>query len=533
MKKGLFWAIVIILSLSNLPAESPQYLIITYDKFYDAVQPLAQWKQKKGIPTQVVKLSEIGGNNPEAIRTYLRSIYNLPQRPEYILLVGDVNLIQPYRHSSCGPTDNPYADMVDDAQIEYLLGRLPCRNRGQLKSMINKIFLYERTPFLAETLWYRKVTTIRQDPGPYHNDGVNFVRSMILDNSDFISVDTLVNPSHNRRDLRDSICSGRSYILYTGHGAGTRWVSPFNLPPTIKNYRKLLVIFSWCCETVLKRNYLGQRWLITGSETNPKGAVAYIGTTTSGLYAPYRNFVARNFFRAIFQYKTLNIGKALKQGLDSLWMYTPDSFGLKLYSEWNLLGDPEMNLWTSVPQPMAVAHETIIGLGEQSFNINVTAQDGMSIPNALVCVMMPNNPDFYYHSYTDSLGMITFNINPTMQDSIWVTVTAQNRIPYEGKCLASANSCKSTQSVTANGKEIFKIYPNPVKSYFTVRLPQTAGYRILKIFDAAGKVIKVEEVVSLRANEYQVSLDRMNSGVYFVCLETETNKEIQRLIILK
>ncbi len=533
--KAQFVILILLIIASGLFATEAQYLIIVRDNLYQTVQPLAQWKTKKGVITRVVKLSDIGGNNPEAIKKYISDVYYQSDPDlKYVLLVGDINYISPYPHPNCGPTDNYYADVNNDTLLEISIGRLPCQSMSQLRSMIYKIFSYERTPYLSDTLWYKKAVTVRQDPGPYHNAGVHFVRSMILDNSDYTQVDTLWVPTNDRRDLKDTLAQGRSYYLYTGHGGGRNWVSPFNISLPVHNSRKLPIIFSWSCQTVLQRNYLGQKWLKSGSAKYPKGAVAYIGTTTSGLYAPYRNFVARNFFRAIFQYKTLNIGKALRQGLDSLWTYTPDSFGLKLYSEWNLLGDPEMNLWTAVPKPMAVAHETIIGLGEQSFYINVTTQDGMSIPNALVCVMMPNELDFYYRGYTDSLGVITFNINPTIQDSIWVTITAQNRIPYEGKCVVSANSYKSTQSVTTNNmKEIFKLYPNPAKSYFTVRLPQTADDNVLKIFDAAGKVIKIEDLGSLITNEYQVSLDRMNPGVYFVSLETATNKEIQRLIILK
>jgi hypothetical protein len=306
--------------------------------------------------------------------------------------------------------------------------------------MINKIFSYERTPYLSDTLWYRKAVTVRQDPGPYHNAGVYFVRSMILDNSDFVQVDTLVVPTNSRRDLKDTLAQGRSYFLYTGHGGGANWVSPFNISLPVKNGRKYPIIFSWSCQTVLQRNYLGQKWLKSGTVRLPKGAVAFIGTTTSGLYAPYRNFVGRNFFRAIFQYKALTIGKALKQGLDSLWTYTPDNFGHTLYNEWNILGDPELNLWTAVPRPMIVTFESILPMGQQTFSLLARNDNGQAIPDASICLMMPNDSSFYYHGYTDKYGVLSFNINPKLQDSVWVTVTAQNYIPYEGNCfIVSSN----------------------------------------------------------------------------------------------
>ena len=439
--KTQFIILILIILVSGLFASGAQYLIIVRDNFFQTVQPLAQWKNKKGIETRVVKLSEIGGNNPVAIKNYISDVYNRwNPKPEYVLLVGDINYITPYPHPNCGPTDNAYADVNNDTLLELCIGRLPARSTSQLRSMINKIFSYERTPYLSDTLWYRKAVTVRQDPGPYHNAGVHFVRSMILDNSDFVQVDTLVVPTNSRRDLKDTLAQGRSYFLYTGHGGGANWVSPFNISLPVKNGRKYPIIFSWSCQTVLQRNYLGQKWLKSGTVRLPKGAVAFIGTTTSGLYAPYRNYVGRNFFRAIFQYKALTIGKALKQGLDSLWTYTPDNFGHTLYNEWNILGDPELNLWTAVPRPMIVTFESILPMGQQTFSLLARNDNGQAIPDASICLMMPNDSSFYYHGYTDKYGVLSFNINPKLQDSVWVTVTAQNYIPYEGNCfIVSSN----------------------------------------------------------------------------------------------
>lgn len=511
----------LLLGISSGLAIDAQYLIITADRFYEKAQPLAQWKNKKGIRTKVVKLSEIGGNDSQAIRTYIRNGYNnWYPRLEYVLLVGDINFISPYNHPSCGPTDNPYADVNGDAQLELCIGRLPCRNYIQLKSMINKIFSYERTPYLAETLWYRKATTIRQDPGPYHNAGTYFVRSMFLDYGNYLSVDTFVAPNHNAKDVCDSLVQGRSYVLYTGHGGGTHWYAPFNLNPIpIKNGRKLPVIFSWSCQTVLKERYLGQLWLKTGSSRKPKGAVAYIGTTTSGLYARYRNFVARNFFRAILQYQVLNIGKALKQGLDSLWTYTPDSFGQILYSEWNLLGDPELNLWTQVPKPMLVTHPPTISTSPQSFLVQVMGQDSIPIKNGLVCLMSSRDATFYYYGYTDNQGEINFAINPLRSDTIAVTVTAQNFIPYEGKCVISPHFSSNVRTL---GYSFIGDHSLPNRQSSTLR-----------IYDVSGNLIKVQKLENLNHKEVQIVLKGLRSGIYFVNLEGEKSRATKKIILVK
>jgi hypothetical protein len=531
IKKGAL-IISLFLIITSVFASDVNYLIITADRFYNAIQPLAQWKNQKGVITRVVKLSQVGGNDPKLIRNFIANAYNNSYpKLEYVLLVGDINFIHPYEHPDCGRTDNPYADIGGDAQLELSIGRLPCRNVPQLRSMVNKIFLHERTPYLSDTLWYRKATTIRQDPGPYHNAGAHFVHSLILDHSNYQLVDTFWTPSNNAAEVSESIIQGRSYVLYIGHGAGSYWPEPFNVRPSIRNGKKFPIIFSWSCQTLLRTGYLGQRWLKAGTVRNPYGAVAYIGSTTSGLYARYRNFVARNFFRAIFEHHIDNIGKALKEGLDSLWTYTPDSFGRTLYPEWNLLGDPEMNLWTQVPKPMRAVFDTSIGTGKQTFTVNVMTIDRNPITNALVCVMSERDTNCYYYGYTDNLGKTELIINPAISGPISVTVTAQNFIPFEGRCLVVSNSsiniAQTQNSINADDSSILW---NPIQTLLTVRISPILGYKTLKIFDVMGRLVRS---VELKWKNNRISLDGIKNGVYFVSLETESGWKSKKIIFLK
>ncbi len=515
--------------------QGAKYLIICYDRYFRTVQRLAQWKNKKGILTKVVKISEIGDNKPQVIKDYISDCYNSwEQIPEYVLLVGDINNIAPYPHPAVGASDNPYADVNNDTLLELKIGRLPCHNKRQLYVMINKIFNYERKPYLGDTMFYKQAMTIRQDPGPYHNAGVEFVRGVILGNSDFTVVDTLYNPAHNKFDVQDSIKSGRAYVFYTGHGAGTHWPAPFNVNAYVNNKMKTPVIFSWSCQTVLKKNYYGQKWLKAGSPRFPRGAVAYLGTTTSGLYARYRNFVARNFMRSIFQNKTLNIGQALKEGLDSLWQYTPDSFGHTLYSEFNLLGDPEMNLWTAVPKPMTVVHPPNMRDSWQGFNLNVANADSQAVANALVCLSAGLGNDFYHYGYTDSAGNIDFSINPSGYDSIFVTVTAQNFIPYEASCRVTPKTANTYLSGYESERAVAKVAPNPARTYINIKYQKSNiknTNTILKIYDAQGRVVK--ELGRLGVEELRVDLAGIKPGVYFVKIEANRQIETQRLIIIR
>ncbi|MEO0084075.1 MAG: C25 family cysteine peptidase, partial [candidate division WOR-3 bacterium] len=75
MKKTLLLSLILI----NLGWPiGAKYLIITHDNFYEAILPLAQWKHKKGVPTKVVKLSDLNAT-PESIariKNYIVNAYN-------------------------------------------------------------------------------------------------------------------------------------------------------------------------------------------------------------------------------------------------------------------------------------------------------------------------------------------------------------------------------------------------------------------------------------------------------------------------
>jgi len=72
----------------------------------------------------------------------------------------------------------------------------------------------------------------------------------------------------------------------------------------------------------------------------------------------------------------------------------------------------------------------------------------------------------------------------------------------------------------------FSVYSNPAKTFFTIRLPQTACRRqsgfgtsatdrsTIRIYDVSGKAVK--ELDSFGVDELRVSLDGIKSGVYFV-----------------
>jgi len=75
----------------------------------------------------------------------------------------------------------------------------------------------------------------------------------------------------------------------------------------------------------------------------------------------------------------------------------------------------------------------------------------------------------------------------------------------------------------------FEVYPNPAKTFFTIRLPQSANRSQIKMFDVSGKIVK--ELNFSGVGEIRVPLKDIKAGVYFVQLDNQTTTK--KLIITK
>ncbi|MCK5265700.1 MAG: hypothetical protein KAR03_08840, partial [Candidatus Thorarchaeota archaeon] len=148
------------LAQARLQAE---YLIIVNDTFYNDVLPLADWKEKKGLITKVVKTSEIDLTTPTTptanqVASYIQTAYDTwNPAPSYVLLVGDSDHILPHYRTVTGHTavhgffdtaTDLYYGTVDGTDYfpDIFVGRISVDTTGELNTIVDKILNYERTP---------------------------------------------------------------------------------------------------------------------------------------------------------------------------------------------------------------------------------------------------------------------------------------------------------------------------------------------------------------------------------------------------
>ena len=138
--------------------DAADYLIIVADQLENAIQPLAEWKHRKGLITRVVKMSDVGVKDDD-VKDYIQNAYDTwTPAPSYVLLVGDfedvpTDLFFVFLFPYYCYTDHPYS-CVDgsDHYPDLTLGRLPVSDEPNCVAIVNKILAYDRTPDAGQ--WY-------------------------------------------------------------------------------------------------------------------------------------------------------------------------------------------------------------------------------------------------------------------------------------------------------------------------------------------------------------------------------------------
>ena len=118
--------------------------------------------------------------------------------------------------------------------------------------------------------------------------------------------------------------------------------------------------------------------------------------------------------------------------------------------------------------------------------------------------------------------------NITVGRGPWVCCwnSIQNRVYVANFYSSSVSVIRDVMGIEEHLKlntpsQMFEVYPNPAKIYFTVRLPKTIDRSQIKIFDVRGNMVKNEE---LKGKSNRISLDGIKNGIYFVKAGYETRK---------
>ncbi|MBN2620954.1 T9SS type A sorting domain-containing protein [candidate division WOR-3 bacterium] len=449
------------------------YVIITNSTLDTVFQRLADWKTKKGIPAAVRTTNWIythysGEDNAARIRNYLKTLPDSSTR--YVLLGGDTPVI-PCRSAyamSCSagiwpgredtmPADLYYGDLdgtwnfdgdgsygeIEDSVNLYPdlhVGRAPVSTVSQAQKFVEKILEYEKNPdlsylekavFAADILW----------SNPYTDQAIH--KNMIEQQS-FPPGYTITKLYRSQGTLspnavKNALRQGQGLMNHDGHGwidvmsAGTANLHNEDFDTLTNDPYYGICASIGCWTTAYDFNCIAEAFM----NSQDGGGVAFIGNSSYGWGAPgnpgfgYSDQFDSRLFYSLLAEDNYKIGEALSMAKVH---YIPFSHEKNVYRwhqyQMNLLGDPEMPVWTATPETLLVSSPQVVPVGTSRVLISVLNKNTLvPVRNALVCIMKGN--ESYASGYTDASGSIYLEATPSTAGTLDLTVTAHNYLAFE------------------------------------------------------------------------------------------------------
>ncbi|HIF29066.1 MAG TPA: hypothetical protein EYQ40_11195, partial [Candidatus Marinimicrobia bacterium] len=201
-------------------------LIISHGAFMSTMQPLVDWKNKKGIPTEMIDVAEIGSSSG-AIENFVDNYYE-ENGLTFLLLVGDIAQIpSPYISGSASDPSYGFID-GNDSYAEVIVGRFSGQTSAQIATQVERSINYEQSP-QAGADWYDNALGIASNQGPgfggYTDDDFNdFMWETVLSGFTYDSYEGIYDGSGGTLSQGiNAINNGVSLINYTGHGSISSW----------------------------------------------------------------------------------------------------------------------------------------------------------------------------------------------------------------------------------------------------------------------------------------------------------------------
>lgn len=376
------------------------YIIITYDDFYENVQFLKDLREgKNNFNVEIVKVSDVynefswGIFDPTAIRNFLRYAFlywNQNPAPEYVLLVGDGNYdyknntrsappqyIPPWEHSTrrrC--TDDNYVYLTS-GDLDMILGRLPVRSRREAEIVINKIINYESSSSFGP--WRKVIVGVADDEfGSGSEETSHTVQTDALMEKkvpkETFDVQKIYLMNYKRigrsvpeaqEALIDAYNQGALIIDFIGHGNYRVWAHEFVFDSfrdihKLHNGIKLPLVYSASCQVGFFDHISNECISEKLVREEGKGAIAAISATrasTGGGGFDSNEELNKQFFTYLLD-SLFSVGEALFSAKG--WTSPGRNYSLYL-----LLGDPAMRLGPQLRvDSLTVSPDSLCALSE-------------------------------------------------------------------------------------------------------------------------------------------------------------------------
>ena len=507
-------------------------------------------------------------------------------------MTGIISKLQPDSGYPDFASDNYYADVNNDEMPEIVFSRIIGNNTTELQTLITKNINYERNPPTQPSYYSNPITALGWQTTRWfqicsevlggffkHSLGKTPVRinkvysgtpgtqwSTATNTATVVNYfgtaglgyipmtpDSLGNFDGGTATMVNNAINSGSFILqHRDHGMYTGWGEPSYSTSNINSLTNtnLTFVYSINCQTGAYHNPSGcpsngsfvevfYRYKYNGQNAGALGMVcpaevSYSFVNDTYCWGMYDNMWP-NFMPA---YGTTPASRDLKPAFgmaagkyflqQSSWPYNTSN-KLVTYRLFHMHGDAFLNLYSEVPQNMAVNHANQIAYTATSFNVNANTGSFIAITKDTTIL----------GTATGTGSTIAVPITGTLNigDVIKVVITKQNYYRYEGNVnVVLATGLAGNENGLPKEFSLGQNYPNPFNpvTKISYSIPKSS-FVTIQVFDILGREVATLVNDMRQPGYYSVDFDgsSLSSGAYTYKITAGTFTDVKRFMLIK
>ena len=405
---------------------------------FGTIEVLMDWKRRAGYEVNYISSSNVV-NNANNLKNYIEDAYETwANPPVYVTIVADAegSYDVPTWYESWsgynGEGDHPYSTLAgNDLFPEVFIGRMSFDTQSHLQTLVSKSLNYESTPYMGEN-WFERACLV----GDPSSSGISCIitKENIREMMELYGFEDIrtVYSSPFASQMQSNLSDGLAFFNYRGY-YGVSGFSSSNVNGTTNGFMLPIATVITCgTGSFGNGEALAEAFIRAGTASNPKGAVAAIGTATLGTHTMFNNVVDMGFYYGALVEGISSAGGATMAG--KLWLSksyptNPNNY-VSIFSHWNsLMGDASLQMWTAYPEQLNVSHSYAITAGTNFIDINIVNSGNNPVEDAWVTIY--RDDDILESGYTSESGFVRLQVPSAEIGEVLVTVTKRNHYPYQ------------------------------------------------------------------------------------------------------
>ena len=405
---------------------------------FGTIEVLMDWKRRVGYEVNYISSSNVV-NNTNNLKNYIEDAYETWDNPPvYVTIVADAegsyDVPTWYENWSGynGEGDHPYSTLEgNDLLPEVLIGRMSFDSQSHLQTVVSKTLNYESTPYMGEN-WFERACLV----GDPSSSGISCIITKenireMMELYGFEDVRTVYSGSFASQ-MQSNLSDGLAFFNYRGY-YGVSGFGSSNVNGTTNGFMLPIATVITCgTGSFGNGEALSEAFIRAGTASNPKGAVACVGTATLGTHTMFNNVVDMGFYYGTLVEGISSVGGALMAG--KLWLSksyptNPNDY-VSIFSHWNsLMGDASLQMWTAYPEQLNVVHPYAITVGTNFIDVSIINSSGNPVQDAWTTIY--RDDDILESGYTNEEGFVRLAVPSVETGEVLVTVTKVNHYPYQ------------------------------------------------------------------------------------------------------